>query len=188
MAHAQQRAQLLVEVRTGGSRRDAEEVFQLADEDDQADAGREAHDHGIGNVLQDGAEASEAHADEHQAGEKGRHGQPADAVLCGNGREHRDKGAGGPGNLHARATEYRGGQSGGNRRVQALLRSRAGRDGKGHGQRHRDHADGQAGKQVRQPVGAAEETRAPRVEESNHAAAHGSRRRRRAGSAGRSPE
>ena len=75
---------------------------------------------------------------------KRRRLQARDAVLRGDAGEHRDEGAGRPGDLHARAAEDRGRKPGDDRGVEALLRLRAGSDRERHRERQRDDADDDA--------------------------------------------
>ena len=168
-----QRAELLVEVRAAGGHGQAEEVFQLADEDDQADARGEADDDRIGYVLEHRAHAGQTHRQQHEARQEGRHGQAVEPVFGGDRGQHCDKGAGRAGNLHPRTAEEGGREARHDRRVDALLRACARGDRKGHGKRQRDHAHGEAGQYVRDEVLAAEQARATGFENRDHAAAHG---------------
>ena len=168
-----QRAELLVEVRAAGGHGQAEEVFQLADEDDQADARGEADDDRIGYVLEHRAHAGQTHRQQHEARQEGSDGQAVEPVFGGDRGQHRDQRAGRAGDLHPGPAEERGRQSGDNRRVDALLRARTRGDREGHGQRQGDHAHGEAGQYVRDEVLAAEQARATGFENRDHAAVHG---------------
>ena len=89
-----------------------EEVRPLAHPDDDADSGRESHDHGIRNEAQDSAESGDAQEDEDHS----RHGrgqqQAIDAELCGDPRQDDDEGAGGARDLDTAASEQRYDQAG----------------------------------------------------------------------------
>jgi hypothetical protein len=82
--------------RVRGRQRQAEEVLDLAGEDDDGDAGGEADRHRIGDELDEGAEPQEAHRHQHQARQEGGEDQPVHAVLRDGGRDQHDEAPAGP--------------------------------------------------------------------------------------------
>ncbi len=127
-------------------------------ENDDRDAGGEAGGHGIGNELDDGAEAAEAHQYDDDAGHDGGGGQAGVSVPRGNAVDDDDKRAGGAADLHAAAAQQRDQKTGDDCGVQAHRRRRDSGgiddafgnrgDAEGHGQRQGDHTHGDAGEEV----------------------------------------
>ena len=152
----------------GGRHVDAEEVAPLADEDDHADAGREAQHHGVRNELDDAAEACQAEQQQNRSGHEGGELQTGDAVLGRNARQNDDESARRARDLYPAAAEHGHDERCHDGRVDALLRLRAGGDGKGHGQRQRDDADDHAGGQIGEPVAAAQQTTSMGFEQGDH--------------------
>ena len=139
-------------------RRQAEEVLPLPDPDDDADAGSEAGDHGIGNEPEHAAELRRAEQDQDHAGHAGGEQQAVDAVLGGDAGEDHDERAGRAGDLDAAAAEQRDHDAGDDRRVDALFGLDAGGDRERHGERQGDHADDDAGDDVARPLIALEQS------------------------------
>ncbi len=167
---AQHRDEFFVEVQAGSGGVQAEEILPLAGPDDHGDARGEPDDDRARDELDDAAEAREPHDQQDAAGHHGGGLQAGDAVLRGDAGEHRDEGAGGPGDLHARATGNRGDETGDDGGVQPLRRCRARGDGKGHGERHGDDAHDHARDDVGHEVGALQQSGPVRFEQGDHGA------------------
>ena len=165
--HQQQVPQLFVEMRTFGLRQ-AKEVAPLTDEDDHAYTGREAHDHRRRYELNHAAHARDTHQQQHRAGHQRRDLQAGDAVLRRDAGEDGNERAGRAGDLQACSAQQRDQAAADNRSVDTLLRARAGRYREGHRQRKRDHADDDAGNDVRQPVGSGEQPGAAGFDQRDH--------------------
>ena len=86
--------------------------------------------------------------DQQNAGHDRAHEQAVDAVDGDDAGDDDDEGAGGSADLSPRAAEGRDQKSGDDGGVDSGLRSDAGGDGEGHGQRQSDEADGDAGDEI----------------------------------------
>ena len=133
----------------------AEQIPDLAGDDDDGDTGGEADRDRKRDELDVGAEPQQA-GDHHQdAGEDRRQKQAVHAVpLHGRGNQH-DEGAGRSADLEAAAAERRDQEAGDDRGVEALYRRRARRDRDRHRQRQRDDRDREAGEGVGLEIGKA---------------------------------
>ena len=127
----------------------AEQVLDLAGEDDDRDAGGEADRHRIGNVLDVGAEPQEARRDQDQARQQRREQQAVDAVPLDGRRDQHDEGARRPADLEPAAAERRDQEAADDRGVKPAVRRHARGDGDRHRQGQRDDRDGQPGDDVR---------------------------------------
>ena len=142
--------------------RQAEQLAELAGEDDDGDARGEADRHRIGDELDVGAEPQIADRQQEDARHHGGEDQPVDAVAR-NGRRHQhDEGAGRSADLEAAAAERRDEEAADDRRVEAAVGRHAGRDGDRHRQRQRDDRDRQPGDGVGLELLAARSPRAAR--------------------------
>ncbi len=129
--------------------RDAEQILELAGEDDDGDAGGEADRHRIGNELDVGAEPQEARGDQDDAGHQRREDHAIDAVAFGGQRHQHDEGAGRSADLKPAAAEQRHDEAADHGGVESAIRRHAGGDGDRHRQRQRDDRHRQAGRSRR---------------------------------------
>ncbi len=145
---AHQKTHLLQQMLRRAGQVQAEQILDLQDGDDDADAGGEAQGHRIGHEFDQTSGAQQAQADQDQPGHQRAQQQSAEAVLLGNRQQYHHEGGGGAGDVEARAAaqgdQGRGDQHG----IEAVLRCHAHRDGQRHGQWNGDDAHRQAGAQV----------------------------------------
>jgi hypothetical protein len=85
--------------------RDPAEIAQLAREDDDGDAGREANRHRIRNELDIGADPQEARSDQEQARHQRRQDHAVNPVTVGGRRNQHNEGAGRTADLESAAAE-----------------------------------------------------------------------------------
>ena len=125
--------------------REPEQVLDLAGEDDDGDAGSEAHRHRIGNELDEGAQAQIARHHEKNAGHgRGQH-DAIDAVpIDGRGDQH-DEGAGRAADLEAAAAQRRDQETSDDRGEEPTLGWRTRGDGDRHRKRQGHDGHGEAG-------------------------------------------
>jgi hypothetical protein len=128
--------------------RQAEQVVQLAGQDDDGDAGGEADRHRIGDEFHIGAEPEVTGRDQEDAGHQHRQDQPVDAVAVDGGGHDHDEGAGRAADLEAAAAERRHQEPADDGCVQSTLGANARCNGDGHRQRQRHDGDGQAGDHI----------------------------------------
>ena len=83
----------------------AEEVLDLRGEDGDGDTAGETHHDGIGDELDDGAEAEHAKQDKKDTRQHGGYHQAGEAKLLDDAVDDDDESAGGAANLYARAAE-----------------------------------------------------------------------------------
>src|SRR4029077_12200612 len=88
-------------------KRDAEQILDLACEDDDGDAGGEPHGDGIGDEFDVGAELQKTGGDQKTPGHGGCENHAVDAVAFGSQRDEHDESAGGPSDLKPAAAEQR---------------------------------------------------------------------------------
>jgi hypothetical protein len=130
--------------------REAEKVLELAGRDEERGAGREAHDHGVRDEVDERSQPGQSHRELHQPGhqaERQHHGDVAFAARLGQRRErgqhqHRDRRRRPRHQVPARAPQRRHHRRH-HRRVQAVLRRQAGDGGEGHRLRQHDHRPGE---------------------------------------------
>ena len=126
-----------------GGEGEAEEVFELPNDEGHGDARRKARGDGVGDEPDERSQLEEAHQHEQHAGDDGGCDEAVHAVgchdACNDGGERRR----GARDLHAAAAEERDEEPGDDGRVKALLRTHARSDGQrdGKGQRHHGHHD-----------------------------------------------
>src|SRR5260370_644018 len=110
----------------------------------------EPSDHGRGKILPRRANAGNAEKDEQTAGHNGAHEEAVDAVFGDNAGNDYDECAGRPADLRFGAAESGHDESSDDGAIDSGLWGHAGGDGKGHGQRQRDQADGYSRNEVGQ--------------------------------------
>ena len=156
----------------------AEEVADLAREDDQRDAGREPDGHGIGDELDRAAHAHEPEDDEDDSGHQRGDEQPVHPVALHHAGDDHDERARGAADLHPRAPQGGDQEAGDDGGVQAALGGQTTGDRERDGERQRHDADDDAGCEVRRELraGVALERRDELGNE------HGLESRKRAGS------
>ena len=130
------------------AQRQAEQIVQLAGEDDDGDGRGEADRHRIGDELDVGAEPQEAGRSKDHARQEGREDQPVDAVAGDRRGDEHDEGAGRTADLEAAAAQQRDQEAADDGRVEPALRRDARGDGDRHRQRQRDDGDRQPGNGV----------------------------------------
>ena len=143
-----ERDPLAEKLRRHGTHLQAKQVLDLARKDDHGDAAREADDHGVWNELDRASELREAHDDEEYARHQRRHRESVDAVLLDNAVDNHHKCAGRPSDLDARPAERRNEEPSHDRGPEAPARRDTTGNGKSDGQRKRDDADDDAGREV----------------------------------------
>jgi hypothetical protein len=153
----QQVPELFVKVRAAAARQ-AEEVLPLTDPDDDADAGREACNHGIGDEAQHAAELRGAEQNQDDSRHAGGEQQAIHAMLRGDAGKDHDERSGRSGDLDAAAAAQRNHDTGDDCGVDALLGLDAGRDRERHCKRQGDDADDDACDEVACPMIAAEKS------------------------------
>ena len=134
---------------------EAEQLLELAGEDDDGDAGREADGDREGDVLDVGAEPQEAGGHHHQPGHQGRQHEAIVALALDDRGDEHDEGAGRSADLEAAAAEGRDQEAADDGGEQALVGRQARADGDGHRQRQRHDGDRQAGDGVGPEIAAA---------------------------------
>ncbi len=128
----------------------AEQVPDLSAGDQDGNAVGEADDHRAWKILHRGAHAGDAEKDEQNAGHHGAHEEAVDAVFGDNAGNDYDECAGRPADLRFGAAESGHDESSDDGAIDSGLWGHAGGDGKGHGQRQRDQADGYSRNEVGQ--------------------------------------
>ncbi len=131
-----------------GHCRKTQKVSPLADEDDDADSGREPDDHRGRDEADHGAHAGNPHEHQHRPRHQCCGLESGDAVARGDAGQYGDERPGRSGDLHPAATEERDKASAEDRGVQPLLRAGAGGDRESHRQRQGDYPDDQPGHDV----------------------------------------
>jgi hypothetical protein len=126
----------------------AEKGGQLGDGDKDGDAGGEADNERIGQILDDRAQAAHPHQHQQPARHQRGDGQAGHAVLLHNPVHDHNEGAGGAADLHAAAAERGDDEARHYGGIQALFGRDAGSDAEGDGQRQRDDAGDEPGNQV----------------------------------------
>ena len=142
------RAPLGEKFRRHGAHLQAEEIFDLAREDDDGDPAREAGDHRMRDELDRAAELRESHDDEQHASHQRRHREPVDAVLLHDAVDDHDERAGRSADLNARAAERGDDEAGDDGGPQTAAGGDAAGDREGDGEWERDDADDDAGREV----------------------------------------
>ena len=122
---------------------EAEEVAQLACQDDDGDAGREPDDDGMRDVLDVGPKPQEAEDEKRDARDHRREEKAVIAVPLDRRRDEDDEGAGRSADLEPAAAERRDQEAADDRRVEPALGRGSGRDGDRHRQRQRHDRDGE---------------------------------------------
>ena len=128
--------------------REAEQIADLAGEDDDRDAGGKSHRHRIGNELDVGAEPQETRCHQQKAGDRRRQHQAVDPMAVDRRSDQDDERAGRPADLEAAAAQRRDQEAADDRGVEAALRRGAGGDRDRHRQGQRHDRDGEAGHDV----------------------------------------
>ena len=126
----------------------AEQVLDLQDGDDDADAGGKAQGHRIGHEFDQAPGAQQAQGDQDQSCHQCAQQQATEAVLLGDRQQNHHEGGGGAGNIEARAAAQGDQRCGDQHGVEPMLRRHTHGDGQRHGQRNGDDAHRQAGAQV----------------------------------------
>ena len=121
---------------------EAEEVLDLADGNDDADAAGEAEDHRARNILDVGAEPEQRSCDQHEPGEEGRCHQPGHAMRMDDVSDDDDERRRRPPDLIAAAAEGRDEEARDNRSDKAAVGRCPGADSDRHGKRQRKNCDG----------------------------------------------
>ena len=93
--------------RSGTVKSQPQEVFDLCSEDGKGDATGEAHNYGIGNVLDDCAKVEDAQKDKERTCEDRGYGKSGRTVLLNDACDNHDERARGATYLHARTAEER---------------------------------------------------------------------------------
>ena len=132
---------------------EAEKLLDLAREDDERNAGGEAHRHRIGDVFDEDAEAQKADRDEDAAGKEGGEDQPVDPVLLHRRRDEHDESSGGATDLKTAAAERRDDEAADNRGVKPTIGRDARSDRDCHGERQRDDGDREPCERVGAQIG-----------------------------------
>lgn len=129
--------------RCAGGVGEAEEVFQLSDDEGDRDTRSEAGGDGVGHESDDRTQLEQAHQNEQNAGDDGGRDQTVDAVGGHDARHDGGEGGGGPRDLHAAAAEEGDEEPGDDGRVETLLGAHARGDGErdGEGERNHGHHD-----------------------------------------------
>ena len=131
----------------------AEQVLELAGEDDHGYARGEADGHRIGDELYVGADPEIADRHQNDAGHQRRQQQPVHAVAVDAGRHQHDEGAGRAADLEAAAAQRRDEEAADDRREKTPVRRDAGSDRDRHRQRQRDDRHGEAGGEIGAELG-----------------------------------
>ena len=124
---------------------EAQQILQLAGENDDRNSGREANDDRQRDVLDIGAEPQEADRDHHRAGHQRRQHQAVVAVPLDDIRDQDDEGAGRSADLKPAAAQGGDKEAADDRGVQSSVRRQSRADGDGHRERQRHDGDGQSG-------------------------------------------
>ena len=132
------------EVGGGFGDNEAEEIFDLAGEDDEGDAGGEAGDDRLGHIFDDRAEAEDSGDKQHEAGHEGGLKQAVIAVGRDDIEDDDDESAGGAADLEAAAAEGGDDEAGDDGGDEAFVRGCAAGDGERHCQGEGDDGDGEA--------------------------------------------
>ena len=159
---------ILMKMRSGLVRVQAEEIFPLAHPDDHGDPRSEARDDRVRYEADHATELGEAHREKHEPRHQRRHLEAGDAVLRSDSREHDDECAGRARNLYPCPAQQRSRESRNDCRVDSLLRLGTGCDCKRHRERQGDHADDAARDDVPPDFAPPEKAGAPCLEEGDH--------------------
>jgi hypothetical protein len=147
-----QRRDLRDEV-AGKRHAEAQQVLDLGYEDRDGDTGREAGDHRVGNVLDEGAEPQCPHDDEDRTGDERGKQQAIVAVALDSGKYDHDERRRRPADLEAAAAKRRDEESRDDRGDQPVRRRRTGRNADRHGKGQGDDRNRQARDNVAAKVG-----------------------------------
>ena len=128
--------------------RQAEEIVNLAGEDDDRDAGGEADGHRIGNEFDIGAEPQIAGRHQEHARHDGGEQHAVDAVALDGGGDEHDEGARRAADLKPAAAQERDQEAADDGGVEAAIRRDTRADGDRHRQRQGDDGDGETGENV----------------------------------------
>ena len=128
--------------------RRAEEVVDLAERNDDRDAGRKAHDHGHRDEADEPPEPQHTGGQQQNAGGKAREKHALQPMRRHNADEHGAHRAGRAGDLVRRTAEQRDHDTGDDRRNKTRRRGSAGRNAEGERERQRHGAYREAGKNV----------------------------------------
>ncbi len=112
------------------------------------DAVGESDDDGPRDEANGGAEAGKSHGQQDDSGHQRDHGEAGQAEAGDDAGDDDDECAGGSADLGARAAQGGDEKTGDDGGVESGLRRDSRGDAKGHGERQRDQADGDAGKKV----------------------------------------
>ena len=127
---------------------ESEEVFYLCGEDGDGNTAREAHDNGVGDVFDDGAELEQSEEYEEHACHDGGDGESFDAVLLYDAVDDDDEGSRGASYLHLATAEQRDEEASHDGCDDAFLWRNAGGDAEGDGKRQRHDAYDDASHEV----------------------------------------
>ncbi len=128
----------------------AKKLFQLADEDDDRDPTRKTRRDRVGDELDQAAEFQRAHYEQYDARHDRRDDQTVVSVLGHDPKQDWHKRARWPADLDEAAAERGDEESGNDSGPQSPRRFDAGSDGEPDGQRQRDNADRDPGRQIRE--------------------------------------
>jgi hypothetical protein len=121
-----------------------EQVLHLRQRDQHGNAVGEADDDGHRHIAHQPAQPEQAHQEQQHPGHGRADQQVGQAIALEDAVDDDDEGPGRPADLHARPAQGRDQQPGNDGRDQPLLGLDPRGDGKGHGQRQRHHAHGDA--------------------------------------------
>ena len=136
---------LAQEVRGDGAHPESQKVADLAHQDDQRDAAREAEGDRIGNELDGAAQAEQPERHEHGARHEGGYREAVQSVPLDDRIHDDDERARRPADLHPRAPQRRDEEARHDRGVEPALGRYAARDGEGDREGQGDDADDYAG-------------------------------------------
>ena len=143
-----QRRQNLDQVSRGPFERQAQQVLQLADGDDQRDADGEALDHRFRDERDEPAGAKQPSDDKDHPGHHGGEQQAVEAMLLDDAVHDDDEGPGRAADLDPAAAKQGDQETADDRGYEARFGIRSGSDGDRHAQGKRDEGDRNSGKRV----------------------------------------
>jgi hypothetical protein len=123
----------------------AQQVLDLAGEDDERDPGGETGGHRVRDELDHPAQSREAERDEHHPRHQRRDREPVVAVLLHDPVHDHHERPGRAADLHPRTAQERDQEAGDHRGIESALGRHPARDGEGDGQRQRHDPDDDAG-------------------------------------------
>ena len=134
--------------------RKPQKILQLRQDDQHRDAVGKADDDRHRNEAHQIAKPSQSHREQQYAGTHRRDQQVGETVLRDDSVNDHHEGAGRPADLHTRATERGDQKSRDDRGEKSLLGFRSAGDTERHGKRQCNDADGHAGRQILDELGA----------------------------------